>query len=134
MSMISTFLRDDKGAVTVEAAVLLPFFVFLMVFFADASVVYLTHTEMYNSARDIARRMATGELETASEVRDYAEDQLHLGARQYIVDPRFGNSMSVTVAIGFDDAVIFGAFFEPLLGDTLAARAVAQREPQLTPN
>lgn len=131
---LSKFLNDTKGAVTTEFTVLVPFFVFLLVFFADASVIYLTHTEMYNASRDIARRMATGQLKTSNDVQAYAEDHLHLGSRTYVVDPQFGNAMTVTISVGLDEAVFFGTFFQPILGRSLLASSTVQREPRLTPS
>lgn len=130
-SRILGLLGDEKGAVTVEFTVLVPFAVFLLVLFADASVIYLTHTEMFNAARDIARRMSTEELKSAQEVRDYAASRLLLGQRHYVVDPTFGGDMRVTVAIEVGDAAIFGVFFKPVLGRTLLASATVRREPML---
>lgn len=131
MRCMSRFLRDQKGAVTVEFTVLVPFFVLLLVFFADAAVIYLTHSEMYSVARDAARRMSTGELETMDEVRDYAAQHLHLGQRTYYVSADFGAEKRVTVEIPVVDAAIFGAWFTPLLGRKLQATAVTHREPKL---
>ena len=92
MRSFDRFIKDSKGAVTLEFTVLVPAFVFLMVIFTDTSVVYLTHSEMYNAARDIARRMATHELETESDVQEYAATHLSLGARTYFIDTDFGTS------------------------------------------
>lgn len=125
------WLGDERGAMTIEFTTLLPFFVFLLVFFADASLIYLTHTEMYNAARDIARRMATEEIRTEQEALDYAAGHLLLGQRRYLVDPEFGGEMRVTVAIGLGDAAISGQFFAPVLGRTLTASATVRREPLL---
>ncbi len=81
MRSFDRFIKDSKGAVTLEFTVLVPAFVFLMVIFTDTSVVYLTHSEMYNAARDIARRMSTHQLETVSAVLAFAAQTLSLGAR-----------------------------------------------------
>ena len=62
MLKTTTFFKDEKGAVTMEFTVLVPFFVVLLIFFADASVIYFTHSEMFNAARDISRRMSTGQI------------------------------------------------------------------------
>ncbi len=109
----------------------MPFFVFLMMFFADASLVYFTHSDMYNAARDTARRMATGQLSTQEEVFDYLGSQLHLATDDVYVDPQFGTEMTVTIAVGFDKAMIFGTFFQAILGETLAATSTVQREPTI---
>ena len=123
------WLGDERGAVSIEFTTLVPFFVFLLVFFADASIIYLTHTEMYNAARDIARRMSTEELETESEVLEYAAAHVFLGQRRYTVDAEFGGNMQVTIAVGLGDAAITGYFFAPVLGRTLTASATFRREP-----
>ena len=129
MTGLFKLLADEHGAVTVEFTVLVPFFVFLLVLFADASILYLTHSEMYNAARDIARRMATEEIETQQEVQAYAAAQMLLDDRTYIVSPEFGAEMRVTVAVPISDAAIFGFFFTPILGQALTASAHMRREP-----
>ncbi len=122
-------LRDDAGAVTVEFTVLVPFFVLLLVFFADASIVYLTHSEMYANARDIARKMSVDEFTTPAEVQTYASDHLFLGDRTYVVEPSFGANMTVTIAVPVAEAAISGVFFTPILGRQLTASATVRREP-----
>lgn len=131
MASFDRFIKDSKGAVTIEFTVLVPAFVFLMILFADTSIVYLTHSEMYNAARDIARRMATHELETPADVQAYAAEHLFLGDRLYIVDPDFGGVMSVSISVAVSQAVFFGALFQPVLGRALVATASARSETRL---
>jgi hypothetical protein len=114
-----------------EFTVLVPFFVLLLVLFTDASMIYLTHTEMYNCARASARRMATGQLKTAEDVRSYSSEILHLGTRTYVIDTRFGNTMTVSIGIAMNEAVIVGLFFERVMGNVLTASATVRREPRL---
>ena len=132
MLSFDSFIKDSKGAVTVEFTVLVPAFVFLLILFADTSVVYLTHSEMYNASRDIARRMATHELTTESDVLTYAQEHLFLGSRQYLVDPDFGSVMSVRIEVPISQAVFFGSFFEPVLGRALITTASVRAETKLT--
>ena len=131
MRSFDRFLKDSKGAVTTEFTVLVPAFVFLMVFFADASVIYLTHSEMYNAARDVARRMATGQLESPSDVQAYTAEHLFLGRRVYTVDPNFGGVTTVSIAVSVNQAVFFGVFFTPILGKYLVVTSTVTREPRL---
>lgn len=131
MPAIRQFLKDTRGAVTVEFTLLVPFFLLLMMFFADASVLYQTNSEMYNAARDIARRMATGELATVQQVRDYAASHLYLHDRYYVIYPHFGSNMTLTIAVAVDQAVFFGTFFRPILGKTMTASSTMRREPRL---
>lgn len=124
-------LRDDRGAVTVEFTVLVPVFVLLLVFFADATVIYMTHTQMFNAAREISRRVATGELGDESAVDAYAAEKLMLGERTYYVDPEFSDDNRVVIAVKVYEALIFGNFFVPILGDAMVAVATTGEEPRL---
>lgn len=131
MNRLEKFLKDSHGAVTIEFTVLVPAFVFLMILFADTSIVYLTHSEMYNAARDIARRMSTHELSTPEAVRTYAAQHLFLGERTYLVIPDFGGVMTVSISVPVSQAVFFGAFFEPVIGRSLVASASVRSETRL---
>ena len=126
----SAFVRDEKGAVTTEFTVLVPFFVFLLIFFADASTIYFTHSEMFNTARDISRRMSTGQIETRDQALAYASQRLYLGERVYTVDVDFASGdMPVSIGMPVSQAAIFGVWFEPIIGDALIATARTRREP-----
>lgn len=129
MHSIVAFLRNETGAVTIEFVTLVPAFVLMLVLFIDVSVVYLTRTEMWNTARDIARRMSTDELRTSAEVRDYAAGHLFLGYRDYIVVADFGTDMDVTITVPMIDAAVFGIWLRPIIGETLTVKARVSREP-----
>lgn len=132
MQSFGKFVRDEKGAVTVEFTMLFPFFILLMIFFVDACVIYLTHTEINNVARDAARRMSTGELTTPEEVVAYAGEHLYLGSRTYTVQSDFGANMRVIVEVPMQQAVFFGVFFRPVLGESLLVISTMRREPLIT--
>lgn len=129
MCRITRFFHDDSGAVTIEFTTLVVAFVMMLVFFTDASIIYLTRTEMWNVARDITRRMTTEQLATTDEVRDYAAQHLLIGGRNYVVDPDFGGDMQVRIAVPTIEAAIFGAWFRPVIGDYLVAEVNMRREP-----
>lgn len=128
---LRALLGDDRGAVTVEFTVLVPFFVLLLVFFADATVLYLTHSEMFNAARETSRRMATGQIRTQDEAMDYVADKLFLGQRDYYVGTDFNGDKTVTISVDLLDAAIFGIWFQPLLGQALVATATVGEEPRI---
>ena len=133
------FLRDEKGAMTVEFVTLVPVFIMMLLFFADASVVWLTHSEMYNAARDVSRRMTTGQIEDQADVKSFAANSLFLSGRNYIIDADFGADMRVVIAVPVRSAAFFGKWFEPAIGTSLVATAVTRQEPplieeDLTPN
>ncbi len=130
MQSVFAFLRDEKAAVTIEFVLWVPIFVGLLVFVTDASIIYLTHSEMWSVARDTTRRMTTGQITTDAEARDYAASRLFLGNRTYVIDPdTVSVDMNVTIAIGLDGAAIFGFFFKPILGRTLVASVTMRKEP-----
>lgn len=134
MRNILRFVGDEQGAVTIEFTVLLPFFIFMLVIFADASIIWLTHSEMYNAARDIARKMSVGTIASEQEAADYAAQRLFLGDRTYTVDATFGNDRVVRISVPVADAAIFGTFFGPVIGRELSATAVMRRERPLVPS
>ncbi len=131
MQNVFAFLRDEKAAVTIEFVLWVPIFIGLFVFVTDASIIYLTHSEMWSVARDTTRRMTTGEITTRDEARDYAAARLFLGSRTYVIDPTDPAlaDMNVTIAIGLDDAAIFGFFFKGILGKSLVASVTMRKEP-----
>lgn len=129
MRGLAKFLRNEHGAVTIEFVTLVPAFVFVMVLIADASIIYYTRSEMWNVARDAARRMSTGEFQTPEDVRQFAADHLFLGDRTYVIDPVFDGNMTVRIALGVRQAGIFGMFFRPLFGRELLAEVTMRKEP-----
>jgi len=125
-------LRNETGAVTIEFVPLVPMFVIILRCFTDASILYLTHSDMFHSARDIARRMSVDQITTVAQAQTHASESLQLGSRVYVIttDPKLAN-ITVTLSVGVRDAAIFGAFLAPVLGRTLSARATMRREPLL---
>jgi len=97
MQSVFALLHDEMGAVTIEFVLWVPIFASLLVFVTDASIIYMTHSEMWNVARDTSRRMSTEEITTVNEVRDYAAAPLFLSEREYVIDPSFGSDMNVAI-------------------------------------
>jgi Flp pilus assembly protein TadG len=130
MNGVREFLRDETGAVTIEFVTLVPMFVLMLMFFTDASILYLTHSDMLNAARDIARRMSTEQITTTEQAQKYAAENLQLYNRVYVLttDPVLAE-MTVTISVGVRDAAIFGAFLAPVLGRNLSATATMRRDP-----
>ncbi len=131
MRRVCAFLDDDKGSETIQFVMWVPLFAFLLVIVTDASILFLNHTEMWNVARDTARRMAAGQLTSAADAESYAAEQLTLHDNPYqITATRDPNAkMEVVISVGIADAMIFGAFLGPVLGNTIQARVVMRAEP-----
>ena len=111
MRGILTFLRDDRGSQTIEFVLWLPIIGALLVIISYASILYTTHTEMWNVARDTARRMTTGVLATEDLAVAYANEQLNL-YRAYdsgynVVTQRDPDTaMTVVITLSLSDASI----------------------------
>jgi hypothetical protein len=52
-----------------------------------------------------------------------------LGLGAAVVTPISGGNMTVSNSGGLDDGVIFGFFFEPILGRPLVVNVTRRREP-----
>jgi len=123
----SRFLRDECGSATIEFVLWVPVFVVLLIATTDATILYLSHTEMWNVSRDIARRLAVGDITEAQAVEE-AKKELFLYSRGYTVGTSVGIDVVVEITTNVGDASVFG-FFKPVLGRDLSARVVMRREP-----
>ncbi len=129
MACIRRFIRDQTGTATIEFVLWVPVYVILLVAVTDASILYLTHTEMWNAARDTARGISVGAL-TAADAPDRAREKLLLSGRTYTVAASDAGPVIVEISVNVGDASIFG-FFKPVLGRQLNARVemMKEREP-----
>ena len=125
----SRFLRDERGSATIEFVLWVPVFAAILIAAIDATVLYLHHTEMWNVARDVARRVAVGDI-TEAQAADYVEQELSLYADSYSVSTSEPSDPDVTIAIhtSVADASVFG-YFDAVLGSWLTATVVMRREP-----
>ncbi len=125
----SKLLRDERGSATIEFVLWVPVFVFLLVATTDATILYLHHTEMWNVSRDVARRVAVGDM-TESEAANVVQNEMFLYSSAYTVATSDPTSLDVQIVIQtlISDASVFG-FFEPVLGRYLTASVTMRREP-----
>lgn len=123
------FLRDDQGSATIEFVLWVPIFVVLLVATTDATILYLHHTEMWNVSRDVARRVAVGDM-TEAEAVNVVQSEMFLYSSAYTVATSQPTDLDVQIVIQTQvaDASIFG-FFKPVLGDFLTASVTMRREP-----
>ena len=125
--MLHRFIEDEHAAVTIEFVAIFPFFIFLMLVFVDASILYLTRTEMFHISRDVARGISVGSV-NIDEVEDYVNDQILLAGRTYTLASFSGSLVIVEMSVNAGDASVFG-IFTPILGRTLGVRVEMLREP-----
>ena len=126
---VSQFLRDDHGSATIEFVLWVPVFVVILVAATDATVLYLHHTEMWNVSRDVARRVAVGDMSEADAVT-VVQNEMFLYSRAYTVSTSDPAELDVWIMIqtSVRDASVFG-FFEPVLDRNLTAMVTMRREP-----
>ena len=142
MRGILTFLRDDRGSQSIEFVLWLPIIGALLVIISYASILYTAHTEMWNVARDTARRMTTGVFDVTgvldqTAAADYAQSQLRLydlfGSGYVVVatEDTVASTMTVVITLGVTDASFDAGYFGALtlVGGTMAARVVMRAEP-----
>ncbi|MDH3666169.1 MAG: pilus assembly protein [Paracoccaceae bacterium] len=126
---ISGFLRDETGAASIEFVLWVPVFAFLLVAVIDATVLYLQHTEMWNVSRDVARRVAIGDM-AESDVVQVVQNEMYLYSKAYTVatsqptDPDVQIAIQTTVA----EASVFG-IFQAVMDEKLTAVVTMRREP-----
>ncbi|MEM7497372.1 MAG: TadE/TadG family type IV pilus assembly protein [Pseudomonadota bacterium] len=57
---LPAFLRDERGAATIELVIWIPFFFALFLFVVDLSVLFFSYARMWNVTRDAARDISIG--------------------------------------------------------------------------
>ncbi len=126
---VSQFLRDEHGSATIEFVLWVPIFVVILVAATDATILYLHHTEMWNVSRDVARRVAVGDMSEADAVT-VVQNEMFLYSRAYTVSTSNPAELDVKIMIqtSVRDASVFG-FFEPVLDRYLTAMVTMRREP-----
>ncbi len=125
----SRFLRDERGSATIEFVLWVPVFVIILVAATDATVLDLHHTEMWNVSRDVARRVAVGDM-TEADAAAAVQNEMFLYSRAYTVATSNPTELDVRIMIqtNVGDASVFG-FFKPVMGRYLTAMVTMRREP-----
>ena len=125
----SQFLRDERGSATIEFVLWVPIFVIILVATTDATILYLHHTEMWNVSRDVARRVAVGDM-TEAGAAAVVQNEMYLYSDAYTVAVSNPAALDVTISIqtAVSDASVFG-FFGPVMDRYLTATVTMRREP-----
>lgn len=134
MSCLRDFLRDEKGSVTIEFILWIPLIMALVALVIDATTIYVTQTEMWNVARDTARRMVQGMTE--AEAKDYAYATMSLREAPYDIQvncDKDNNVAQVTISVGVEETTIIGSWSltNPLklIGGDMRANVVMRPHP-----
>jgi len=120
--------------VTVEFIIWIPVLLVILAFTADACLMYLIQADMWNVARDTARRMSTGQLATNTAAHDYAAGQMLYPGKTYTIVPtgagQAGVDKVIDVTLPISQAGVFGvlATFGSFTGATLEAKVTMRSE------
>ena len=127
---LKSFGREERGVITVEFVIWIPVFLIIMAFMADGCVLYLVQADMWNVARDTARRMTTGQLATDQAAHDYAASQLLYPGKPYTVTAKAGADDVVEITIPVKNASVFGvlAAYGSFSGAILDAKVIMRAE------
>jgi Flp pilus assembly pilin Flp len=92
----SKFLKDQEGNATVEFVLWLPLIAGIIVGAFDLNIVLMTQSNMWSVARDVARRVSTGEMSAATG-QTYALERLDYMGFEYGVDITDGDDVVVSI-------------------------------------
>ena len=128
---VRRLLGDEHGFTTVEFVLWVPIFAFIMIAAIDATVLYLHHSEMWNVSRDVARRVAVGDIDETQAAQIVADELfLYESSTAYRLetsDPADPN-VRILIQTQVADADFFG-IFQPVLAEWLEAAVIMRREP-----
>ncbi len=101
------FWKNEEGNATVEFVLWLPLIMGVVVGAFDLNIMLMTQNNMYNVARDTARRVSIGEL-TPTEAQKYALSQLTYMNFDYGVDVSAGTDVVVKINTNLSDVATLG--------------------------
>ena len=124
------FSRDENGGVLVEATLIIPVLLLLFASIVQFGYAYAVKSDMTDTARETARRMAVGEFLTIQDAKDYALGKLGFGLLYEVtpVDP-VGTTTDVSMTIEVQKSAI--AIFDMLgvfTSGTMTAQVVMRKE------
>lgn len=137
MDWLGRFRRDETGSATIEFVLWVPILLTMLVIVVDVTTLYITHSEMWNVARDTARRMVTGNLLTEVQAEQHAADSMALRDFPYCVEANYpdgpidpGSVVEVIIAFNVKDISLLG-YGSPLtlFGGDMMARVSMRPDP-----
>lgn len=131
--------RDEDGSISIEFVLWIPIFIILIAIITDLSIVYAVNANMYDVARDTARRWsqdrAAETYPTDQHVIDHVKSELVIGYDQdgvnYDVNPskdEVNDRVTVAIRAKAADVDIFG-IMGPIGVEDLFAQVTMRLEP-----
>lgn len=130
---LRSFIRDSKGSATIEFVLWVPIIVALLMIVVDAATLYITHSEMWNVARDTARRLNTGQIKTEEDAETHAANAMGLRDLPYAFNATYDpdNGIEVVIALRVNDVSIIGYSPLSIIGGDMMARVVLRPDPDV---
>lgn len=125
-AMFRRKLKDESGSATVEFALWIPFFVFILMMIIDASMLLFKQADLWKVASDTSRRVAVGEIVLA-EAPAYARSRAATGETFTVNVTRTGRDIKTTVSVPFEQVVMSTFVFPP---ESRLSAVVIQRAEQ----
>jgi Flp pilus assembly protein TadG len=125
---IRNFFADEKGAATIEFVLLVPLFSLVLLLLADASLLFLRHTNLMNISRDTARIVSRYAM-TPEEGKAYAEAVASTVQSVATAEVTVLNGfVTVTISSSAAESAPFG-MVTFAVGDQIVAQAISTMEP-----
>ena len=135
MLNLATFREKEDGAAAVEAALLLPVVIVLIMGTLEASLTFYTFTEMHHRTRDFVRRVAVGSLTPAQAEAELGSSLPRWVSRHASVevsetdptDPE-GNVITASISVPIRNASPFPFFSDRVDAEMTAANSMKQEK------
>lgn len=118
------FGRDERGSPAVEFALIAPVFMLFLFGIVQFGFAFFTYNDMFNGAREGARRLAVGVTE--SEAINRAEESMTLARNYSFVPASSSHDVTMSVTLTLADAMIISVI--PLPDIVLTASATMRKE------
>ncbi len=105
--ILKRFWHKDDGGVTVEFVLWMPLIAGVILGAFELNALVLTQSNMWNVARDTARRVSTGEYTTV-EAEAYADTQLTFLGYTYDITVTSGTDVTVLITTSLSNVAVIG--------------------------
>jgi Flp pilus assembly protein TadG len=123
------FWSDQRGATAVEMALVLPVLTMVLLGIVEFGALFYLNNAMSHVAKDVARRVAVGEL-TDNEAVDLIQERLSSWNADFTASVAHpgGTDVETMISVPLADAAIIN-FFDHFFGDgNLTSRAIMRTE------
>lgn len=110
----TAFARDERGAVSVEAVLWLPFFFGFLMLVTDVSMAFYGKAQAYRIVQDVNRALSVGRITTTAQARTVLVNAMN----SYFPngDPYPQNTQLITVRLSNNNSVVSSTVVIPIRG------------------